>query len=71
MTTEDTQSGAGGAADNSPEAHDEISPHDLPPDHPARPEVIEQAGGMDGTAAGPHSEPNLPEGEQDPNLTGG
>lgn len=28
---------------DTPEAHDEISPHDLPPDHPARDRAEEQA----------------------------
>jgi hypothetical protein len=31
------------AAGDTPEAHDEISPHDLPIDHPARPAAEEQA----------------------------
>jgi hypothetical protein len=29
---------------DTPEAHDEISPHDLPPDHPARKEAERQSG---------------------------
>ena len=31
------------AAGDTPEAHDEINPHDLPVDHPARPAAEEQA----------------------------
>jgi hypothetical protein len=31
-------------AGDTPEAHDEISPHDLPIDHPARPVAEERAG---------------------------
>ncbi len=31
-------------AGDTPEAHDELSPHDLPPDHPARHEAERQAG---------------------------
>ena len=35
------------------EAHDEISPHDLPPGHPARGKAEEQAAGAgDGTTQG-------------------
>jgi hypothetical protein len=30
---------------DTPEAHDEISPHDLPPDHPGRREAERQSGG--------------------------
>ena len=37
---------------DTPEAHDEISPHDLPPDHPGRDEAERQAGGEDGTTEG-------------------
>jgi hypothetical protein len=40
------------AAGDTPEAHDEISPHDLPPDHPGRAEAEREAGGADGTAPG-------------------
>jgi len=29
---------------DTPEAHDEISPHDLPPDHPGRAEAERRAG---------------------------
>ena len=35
------------------DAHDEISPHDLPLDHPGREEAEEVAGGADGTTRGP------------------
>jgi hypothetical protein len=31
-------------AGDTPEAHDEINPHDLPPDHPGRQAAEEQAG---------------------------
>ena len=31
-------------AGDTPEAHDEISPHDLPPGHPGREEAERQAG---------------------------
>ena len=37
---------------DTPEAHDEISPHDLPPDHPGRREAERQAGGEGGTTRG-------------------
>jgi hypothetical protein len=37
---------------DTPEAHDEISPHDLPPDHPGRREAERQSGGEDGTTRG-------------------
>ena len=37
---------------DTPEAHDEISPHDLPPDHPGRAETERLAGGVDGTTTG-------------------
>ena len=33
------------------EAHDRISPHDLPKGNPARPAVVKAAGGEDGTAS--------------------
>jgi hypothetical protein len=36
---------------DTPEAHDEISPHDLPPDHPGRAEA-ERLAGEDGTTRG-------------------
>jgi len=51
---------------DTPEAHDEISPHDLPPDHPGRPAVIEQAGGMQGTTPGPRPDGDSTAGEPDP-----
>jgi hypothetical protein len=38
---------------DTPEAHDEVSPHDLPPDHPGREEAEEVAGGSEGTTRGP------------------
>ena len=37
---------------DTPEAHDEISPHDLPPDHPGRGKTEELAGGEGGTTRG-------------------
>lgn len=37
---------------DTPEAHDEISPHDLPPDHPGREEAERLAGGEGGTTKG-------------------
>ena len=37
---------------DTPEAHDEISPHDLPIDHPGRKAAEEQAGGGAGTTRG-------------------
>jgi hypothetical protein len=37
---------------DTPEAHDEISPHDLPKDHPGRRAAEEQAGGEGGTTQG-------------------
>jgi len=36
-------------AGDTPEAHDEITPHDLPPDNPGRAEAERRAGGEDGT----------------------
>ena len=39
-------------AGDTPEAHDEISPHDLPPGHPGREEAERLAGGEDGTTRG-------------------
>ncbi len=39
------------------EAHDEISPHDLPPGHPGRQAAEDQAGGDDGTTRG-HNDPS-------------
>jgi hypothetical protein len=38
---------------DTPEAHDEISPHDLPPEHPGREEAEQVSGGSDGTTRGP------------------
>ena len=38
---------------DTPEAHDEINPHDLPLDHPGREEAEDQAGGAEGTTRGP------------------
>jgi hypothetical protein len=40
------------SAGDTPEAHEEISPHDLPLDHPGREEAERLAGGEDGTARG-------------------
>jgi len=37
---------------DTPEAHDEVSPHDLPPDHPGRHEAERQSGGAGGTTEG-------------------
>ena len=37
---------------DTPEAHDEVSPHDLPQDHPGRQQVEELAGGEGGTTPG-------------------
>jgi hypothetical protein len=39
-------------AGDTPEAHDELSPHDLPKDHAGRNEAEELAGGEDGTTSG-------------------
>ncbi|MDQ1702774.1 MAG: hypothetical protein QOF57_2026 [Frankiaceae bacterium] len=39
-------------AGDTPEAHDEINPHDLPMDHPGRQAAEEQAGAVDGTTRG-------------------
>jgi hypothetical protein len=38
---------------DTPEAHDEISPHDIPLDNPGRVKAEEMAGGEDGTTRGP------------------
>lgn len=35
------------------QAHDEINPHDLPRDHPARDDAEREAGGAEGTTRGP------------------
>ena len=40
------------AAGDTPEAHDEINPHDLPRDHPGRQAAEAQAGGEEGTTRG-------------------
>ena len=37
---------------DTPEAHDEVSPHDLPKDHPGRQAAEELAGGEGGTTRG-------------------
>lgn len=39
-------------AGDTPEAHDELSPLDLPRDHPGRREAEREAGGIDGTTKG-------------------
>jgi hypothetical protein len=40
------------AAGDTPEAHDELNPHDLPAGHPGRRKAHEQAGGATGTTHG-------------------
>jgi hypothetical protein len=40
------------AAGDTPEAHDELSPVDLPKDHPGRREAERQSGGIGGTTEG-------------------
>ncbi len=40
------------AMGDTPEAHDAISPHDLPPDHPGRAEAERLAGGEGGVTRG-------------------
>jgi hypothetical protein len=40
------------ALGDTPEAHDELNPHDLPPDHPGREEAERRAGDQDGTTQG-------------------
>jgi hypothetical protein len=37
---------------DTPEAHDEISPHDLPKDHPGRQAAEDEAGGEGATTRG-------------------
>jgi hypothetical protein len=37
---------------DTPEAHDEITPHDLPPDHPGRAEAEREAEEQGGTTRG-------------------
>ncbi|MBA3746484.1 MAG: hypothetical protein H0W96_03210 [Solirubrobacterales bacterium] len=39
-------------AGDTPEAHDEITPHDLPPDHPGRAEAERRAGSDDAITDG-------------------
>jgi hypothetical protein len=48
------------------QAHDEISPRDLPPGHPGRAEAERQAGGDEGTTRGP-----VKSGEEHGARTGG
>ena len=38
---------------DTPEAHDEINPHDLPLENPGREKAEEMSGGSDGTTRGP------------------
>jgi hypothetical protein len=40
------------ALGDTPEAHDELSPHDLPQGHPGRQKAEEQSGGASGTTRG-------------------
>ncbi len=40
------------ALGDTPEAHDELNPHDLPPDHPGREEAERRAGAERGTTQG-------------------
>jgi hypothetical protein len=51
---DDAQEDGGDPTDlgDTPEAHDEVNPHDLPPDHPGRPAAEEQAGDEAGTTRG-------------------
>ena len=37
---------------DTPEAHDEVNPHDLPKDHPGRKAAEREAGGDGGTTTG-------------------
>jgi hypothetical protein len=37
---------------DTPQAHDELSPHDIPKSHPAYEDVVRQADGTDGTTSG-------------------
>jgi hypothetical protein len=46
-------------AGDTPEAHDEISPHDLPKDHPGRRAAERMAGGPAGTTEGNVDAPSL------------
>jgi hypothetical protein len=43
---------AGRPLGDTPQAHDEINPHDLPPDHPGRHKAEEMAQGDEGETAG-------------------
>jgi hypothetical protein len=56
MTGKAGESGGDGEDDtalgDTAEAHDEINPHDLPPDHPGREAAAEEAGDSAGTARG-------------------
>jgi hypothetical protein len=55
-------------AGDTPEAHDEINPHDLPPDHPGRQAAEEQAGDGRRSEAGTtrgHADPSEVD-EEDP-----
>jgi hypothetical protein len=45
------------ALGDTPEAHDEINPHDLPPDAPGRRAAEDMAGGEEGTTGG-HGRPD-------------
>lgn len=47
-------------AGDTPEAHDEINPHDLPPEHPGRHAAEEQAGGEEGTTRGDADPSDVP-----------
>jgi hypothetical protein len=57
---------------DTPEAHDEISPHDLPPDHPGRSKAEEMAQddgeteGMESGGAAGEDGPEEREGRQEP-----
>ena len=42
---------------DTPEAHDELSPHDLPPSHPGRQAAEDKAEGNEGTTRG-HEDPS-------------
>ena len=45
------------ALGDTPEAHDEMSPHDLPIGHPGRQAAEQQSGGNEGTTRG-HEDPS-------------
>lgn len=49
---------------DSPEVHDEITPHDLPPDHPGRAAAETQAGDLGGTTPGHREGGAAPLGEE-------